>query len=80
MSSSHGRDQLADALLGKMEKEVLLTLLTDYDSSKSISEQDAEVILGAVQRASRRNVAGEYAEAKQKVRYAIVEWLEVLGA
>ena len=80
MARLHGRDQFADELLDKMEKDALLTLLTEYDSSKSIAEQDAEVILGAVQRASGRKVAGEYAEAKQKVRCAIVEWLQILGA
>lgn len=75
----HGRDDLTDYLLGKMEREALTTILTRYEFGKSIAEQDAEAILDHLQRARGYDIAQDYAQAKGRVRAAIVDWLEVLS-
>jgi hypothetical protein len=74
-----GREQLADHLVKMIESEAIKLTLTEYDSGKSVVEVEAEGILGTLH-AQTFDVAAEYDGVKQKLRGAILDYLDVLGA
>jgi hypothetical protein len=80
MTYARGKEQLADELLGRLENDAIRTLLTRYETDKSLAEQDAETVLEQLRRSHGYDVAAEYKLARQKVRAAILGLLELIGA
>lgn len=76
----HGKDELADELLGRTVRDATLLSLSNYDSGKSLAEIDAEIIAANYQRELGADIAAEWDDAKNKLRVAIVNLLDVIGA
>ena len=75
-----GREQLADELLARVVRDANLFSLSNYNSGKSLAEVDAEMIARAYQRELGSDITQEWHDAKQNLRAAIMDFLEVIGA